>query len=90
VANASGLSYSLENGASITAESESMWADFVKVWRLDSAQRYANEYYVPIEKPQSQEPQGQRVEALRLIEGSHPRQNCEQPLLFCHRHRTAL
>ncbi|KAG2059966.1 hypothetical protein BDR06DRAFT_1062817 [Suillus hirtellus] len=30
VANTSGLSYSLENGASITAESESMWADFVK------------------------------------------------------------
>jgi hypothetical protein len=31
VANASGLSYSMEHGASITPESENMWTDFVKV-----------------------------------------------------------
>lgn len=30
VANASGLSYSMEHGASITPESENMWTDFVK------------------------------------------------------------
>ncbi|KAG2028840.1 hypothetical protein BDR03DRAFT_882548 [Suillus americanus] len=31
VANTSGLSYSMEHGASITPESENMWTDYVKV-----------------------------------------------------------
>jgi hypothetical protein len=31
VANASGMSYSAEDGAGITAEGESVWADLIKV-----------------------------------------------------------
>jgi hypothetical protein len=31
VANASGMSYSAEDGVGITAEGESVWADLIKV-----------------------------------------------------------
>jgi hypothetical protein len=31
VANASGMSYSAEDGAGITVEGESVWADLIKV-----------------------------------------------------------